>query len=251
MNPSQAAQISQQKYCFFIYSREHLPSQNDPKMPMMNIGGMPMMMAPNPMMDQKKPDGKSDSSKMTNLFILGGPKMVGVGQGNVPQLSLQQMQMMMGGGGGNPGGLPMVNMGNGVQAFMLPMQAPQQGDKNPQQTQQQQSMGGMPMIMAMPQGMQGLQGMQAMQGMPGMQGLQSLQGMPILIQGMPGMQGMQGMQGLQGIQGIPGMPGMSGLSGIPGMSGMPGMPMQNFMMQAPQNPGEKSEQKSGGDKKKP
>ena len=72
-----------------------------------------------------------------------------------PQMQPMPLQMMMGGGGGgNPGmgNLPLLNMGNGMQAFMLPMQG-MGGDKN-----QQNMPSGMPMMMGMPQGL-GSQGM--------------------------------------------------------------------------------------------
>ena len=87
------------------------------------------------MMNQgKKPDGKQEPaiSMIQNLCYLDGQKggLNPLMAPQIPMQQLQQMQMM----GINPNmisGFPMMGMGNnGMQAVMLPMQAPQLGDKN-------------------------------------------------------------------------------------------------------------------------
>ena len=82
------------------------------------------------------------------------------------QMQALPLQMMMGGAGGNPGmgNLPLLNMGNGMQALMMPVQGGATGDKN----QPNMPMGMMPM-MGMPQGLGQGQGQGLPQGMMMMQ----------------------------------------------------------------------------------
>lgn len=120
------------------------------------LNGMPFMFANS--MNQGRRDGKSEQPG-TLLQYLGMPKgmtplainMSGLQSGQMPQMQmpLQMQQMMMGGAGGsgNPtmGGMP-IQLPNGVQAIMMPMNSQMGGEKG----QGGNMPMGMPMIMGMP-----------------------------------------------------------------------------------------------------
>ena len=102
LSPHQANEIP--KYSIF-YSRN---STQEPKMPMMNMGGMVLPMSMNQAMPMagKKPDDKPASKGGMQM-----PIMMPMGGSITPQM----------GTNGMPVGMQMIPMGNGMQAVMIPM----------------------------------------------------------------------------------------------------------------------------------